>query len=685
MMIRRSVPRTALLLGLLAAGAAFGDGGVTFQDVAAGGANGLSYGRVPSERIAISEAIRADGVLHVDPEYPGSPYKPHGAPGVAVLDYDGDGDQDLYVTNGPGAANSLFKNLLAQTGQLQFADVAAAAGVAATAQDSQGVCYGDIDNDGDPDMMVLGSGESNLLFENQGNGTFLDITAASNAGGLTTTSASCTMGDVDGNGLLDIYIANAFDFIKTDVYVIGPEFFYHQPAQLLLNLGNNVFADASEASGVRNILDLSQPGAAMVTWASSLVDFDLDGDLDLIVTHDNRAIPFFLPPQSFVRVFSNDGTGHFTDVTAALGMNQDGSWRGLSFADFDCNARLDVFATNFGDYVFFPGFFPAGTWASRTFLQGADGTFTTPGPGALVTIPGGWGTSTADYDNDGDFDVIAYGNEETSLFWENSNPGVILQNQGLCSGELGWDAAALAGSTDHTLRTVNGLATGDLNGDGFADIVSVASQVLPDDAPLLPDFSNPLGSPFDAEAFFAWIYSPTEDPDVFAWDGVVPNPGSLSVEINDGANGNNWIAVSTLGTVGITQGGTVNRDGIGAVVSVRPTGGVTAMKPVLGGSSYASQDSLELLFGLGNGQDAMVEVLWPGGVRNRLYGVRASERILFPEIPCSFDADWQSQGQYVSCLARELGRLQRAGVLDHDGRMRFFQSAMEAYSERHGS
>ncbi|HYG62843.1 MAG TPA: ASPIC/UnbV domain-containing protein, partial [Thermoanaerobaculia bacterium] len=184
---------------------------------------------------------------------------------------------------------------------------------------------------------------------------------------------------------------------------------------------------------------------------------------------------------------------------------------------------------------------------------------------------------------------------------------------------------------------------------------------------------------------FAWIYSPTEDPNVFAWDGVVPHPGSLSVEINDGANGNNWIAVDTMGTVGLTQGGKVNRDGIGAVVSVLPAGGVTAMKPVLGGSSYASQDSLELLFGLGSGQDAAVEVLWPGGVRNRLYGVRASERILFPEIPCSFDAEWRNQGEYVSCLARELGRLQRAGVLDHEGRMRFFRSAMEAYAKRHGS
>src|SRR4029077_8794867 len=106
------------------------------------------------------------------------------------------------------------------------------------------------DNDGDEDLMVLGSSESNLLFENRGNGTFRDITTPSHAGGTTYSSVSCTMGDVNGDGLLDIYIANAFDFIKTDTFVIGPYFVYHQPDQLLLNRGNNHFADVSDSSGV---------------------------------------------------------------------------------------------------------------------------------------------------------------------------------------------------------------------------------------------------------------------------------------------------------------------------------------------------------------------------------------------------------------------------------------------------
>jgi hypothetical protein len=667
-----------VLLTALLASPALAEGGVTFQDIATDGGSGLVYERVPSARNAISDAIAADGILDVPTEYPASPYKPHGAPGVVVFDYDNDGDLDLYVTNGPGAANSLFTNQLHQTGHLTFLDLAGAAGVAAAEQDSQGACAGDIDNDGDRDLMVLGSGESNLLFENQGDGAFDDITAISGAGGLATTSVSCSMGDVDNDGLLDIFVANTFDFETTEIFVTGPPFVFEQHNQLLLNQGGNVFTDVSETSGIKAIQGAYEPGSAMVTWGATLVDFDLDGDLDIINADDSRAIPFFLEPNGFIRFFRNDGTGSFTDATFEVGMNRFGSWRGISFGDLNCDRRLDLFAPNFGDYVFFPGSFPAGTWASRWFLQRPNGTFADPGPGDLVTTPTGWGNSIADYDNDGDLDIIYHGGQELSLFWDESNPGVILQNQG-CTAEFTWDQAALADSTDHTGRNVEGTALGDLNRDGFVDIVSVASFDLTPEIPLLPIFSNPLGSVFDPEALFVPTYVPTDNPDAYAWQGFVPAPGSLSVEVNSGGNGNRWAEVEVLGTVGLTQRGKVNRDGIGAVVTFLPVGGKPVSKPVLGGSSYASQDSIELLFGLGTARRGMVEVLWPGGVRNRFYGVKASDRVVFPEIPCSFEADWDGPAQYITCVAGELNRLRRAGVIDNETSLRFYASAIRAY------
>ena len=112
-----------------------------------------------------------------------TPIKPRGAPGVAILDDDGDDDLDLYVTNGPGACNSLYANQLTERGQLTFVDVAATAGVCATEQDGTGVCFGDVENDGDEDLLVLGRMDPNRLFENRGDGTFADIRAYLNSRG----------------------------------------------------------------------------------------------------------------------------------------------------------------------------------------------------------------------------------------------------------------------------------------------------------------------------------------------------------------------------------------------------------------------------------------------------------------------------------------------------------------------
>ncbi len=129
---------------LLSLGAVKADGGITFHDIAANDGAGIAYRHVLS-------------VI-------GNSMKHHGAPGVAILDYDNDGDQDLYATNGQGASNSLYRNQLVETGQLTFVDVADQAGVAAADQDSTGVCYGDLDNDGDPDLLVLGHRSANLRF-----------------------------------------------------------------------------------------------------------------------------------------------------------------------------------------------------------------------------------------------------------------------------------------------------------------------------------------------------------------------------------------------------------------------------------------------------------------------------------------------------------------------------------------
>ena len=672
---------SAIAFSLLPIHGALPAAAVTFEDIAAGGGAGLTYSRTPSVRLATLDGIAADGLLDLIAEYPNLPYKTHGAPGVAVWDFDNDGDLDIYVTNGPGTPNSLFRNRLRETGQLTFEDVAQAAGAALTAQDSQGVCYGDIDNDRDPDLFVVGY-KGNRLLENQGNGTFHDITAASGTGGPGTTSVSCAMGDVNGDGLLDILIANAFDFQSNIAY--GVPFTYNEHDQLLVNQGGNVFADESDASGIKDLAGLPVPGAALVSWAASLIDLDLDGDLDAVIAQDQHSN---LTNVGFPRIFKNDGTGHFTDATAALHMDRAGEWRGLAFGDVNCDGRFDIFVSNVGDYVFFPGFYPAGTWASRWFLGQSDGTFSDPGVGSLTTTPTGWGAATSDYDNDGDTDVIYHGGWEFSVFWDESNPGVLLENQG-CSASFTWDSAALAGSTNHLDRNVEGLATGDFNNDGFPDVVTVSSFDLPPGTPRIPLFSAPLGSPFDAVATFVFSALPSaSDPLAFDWLGFTRNPGTLAVEINSG-NANRWAAFDLLGTRGLVanqvSSGRVNRDAIGAVVRFTPEGGQPTLTPVLGGSSYASQNSLTVTAGLGAAARGTVEVLWPGGVRNRLYEVAASERLLLPEIPCSFDSA-MSRNDYAKCVKESLKdlRLPHVGVLTHAEAERLEASALRAFDESH--
>lgn len=97
-------------------------------------------------------------------------------------------------------------------------------------------------------------------------------------------------------------------------------------------------------------------------------------------------------------------------------------------------------------------------------------------------------------------------------------------------------------------------------------------------------------------------------------------------------------------------------------------------EPILGGSSYASQDSLLAHFGLGSAESGAVEVLWPGGVHNRFYDVAHGELVLFPELPCSYTADWPSVEAYENCVQQALAELVAAGILDDTQQARYLES-----------
>ncbi|MEM7049042.1 MAG: CRTAC1 family protein [Acidobacteriota bacterium] len=644
--------------------------GVTFLDLTANEASGIDYRRVPSVTNAAYEQIKTEP-RYTMPLIVDTPEKPRGSPGVAVLDFDGDGDLDLYVTNGPGAANSLYASRLEETGTLRFEDVAVAAGVAAIEQDSTGVCFGDLENDGDPDLVVLGRSEPNRLFENLGDGTFRDATAESGVGESDFGHTDCSVGDVDGDGLLDLAIANSYDWSRR-VATLEEPWDHNHPNQLFLNQGGLRFRDVSASSGILDLNGFQPPqdGAATVTWALALVDYDQDGDLDLLQADDQGGIPPEKASRGLIQVLNNDGTGQFTAVTDRVGTDLPGtSWMGFAFADFNCDGHMDFFATNMGDYAFSAIGMPfiRGQLSSRAFFGTPRGAFEDAGPGGLRATPFGWSVMAPDLDNDGDADVVFFGGLDGAMHTITAdNPGAVLLNPG-CSADFEADLEALA--VDHTRRNVHGGATGDLNRDGFPDLVTASSFRIPDDVPLQP-YPVDYDSPFDASAWFVEAFAP-EGRSAFTWNGLDFPDGRLAVEINNG-NDNHWVEVRLLGMVGVLPAGRVNRDGVGAVIRVTPQGGRTSLRPVTGGSSFASQNAPEQLFGLGRAATATVEVMWPGGIVNRLHGVRAGERIVFPEIPCDAKLDG---ALYRSCLTETVEQLRSRDLLSPSLAERFVASA----------
>jgi enediyne biosynthesis protein E4 len=686
----------AFLLATVAPALATGvDGGVTFTNVATP-ANGVTYVRTATpSRLAVRRAIEAMSPIpasdFLSNVIVNTPMKPWGIPGIAILDYDNDGDLDIYVTNGPGTNNSLYKNMLKETGKLTFVDVGAQAGAGAKDQDSSAVCFGDIDNDGWEDLYVLGAGGPNLLFHNNANGTFSDITERAGVAAEPGLNPSgCSMADFNGDGLLDIVVSNTYDDWNQRGVVFGSSVYWPGTEHNLLfvNLGHNVFSEQGEARGLHEYTGGIPAGAATYTWAVSAVDYDQDGDVDIIYADSqggqsgNNA--------GLNRIFENDGTGFFTDVTLDRGLNfknDFGSWMGLSFGDFNCDGYLDFFSTNNGRYV------GGSAQNSQWFLGGPGKSFTNPGVGALGGTPFGWGTSTLDYDNDGDQDIVWYGDEDILNIASTDNPGTLLRNSGQCTANFSWVQNAFG---DNRFRQGQGVAVGDLNNDGFEDVVNAATvTVIPVTSPTNRNvlwttiLGGATGSVFDSVATGEVIWTSRIQTGFFTYIPHDFGPGDLHIDINSANNGNKWAQAHLVGTKGLTAEGRNGLDAFGAIVKFTPKGGKTSIHPVIGGSSYASQNSKIVTVGMGDATTGTLDVQWPGpdgGVRNRLYNVKVGEQILFPEIPCSIDglltmAD--AVDDYKECVTESLAQLVQRHVISKPDSRRLRISAFQAFQEAH--
>jgi enediyne biosynthesis protein E4 len=381
--------------------------------------------------------------------------------GVAVLDYDNDGWEDLFFINGaeipslrktgPQFWNRLYHNNHDGT----FTDVTEKAGLAGEGY-NMAVAAGDYDNDGYPDLFVAGV-RRNILYHNNGDGTFTDVTAKAGIA-ATPWSISAAWLDYDNDGRLDLFISNYCKWDPASEPYCGlpkpgyrtychPKNYEGLPNSLYHNNGDGTFTDVSVASGI----------AAHIGKGMGVVvaDYDDDGRPDIFVANDT--VRNFL--------FHNEGGGHFTEagVKAGVAFNDDGvelSSMGADFRDYDNDGLPDLFVTALSNEKF---------TLFRNLGRGRFRDATYPSHLGFLSLPwGGWSTGLYDLNNDGWKDIFAAGshvmdNEELYSSRTSRQANHVFINQ----GDATFAAAREAGGAPKFHR---GAAFGDFDNDGRIDI-----------------------------------------------------------------------------------------------------------------------------------------------------------------------------------------------------------------------
>ncbi len=395
--------------------------------------------------------------------------------GVAVADYDRDGDLDLYLVArrayDPGEVLT-WSRLYRNDGTGTFVDVTLSAGIDVDLRATPGAdtrnfgyqyvaAWGDYDNDGWPDLF-LGHIGPDQLFHNNGDGTFTDVTAEAGVAGAEAgggyVSTSGLWFDYDQDGDLDLYVGSWWDY--------GPDRDLRN--RLYSNDGDGTFTDVSEASG------LDDPDA---TWMALPFDADADGLTDLYLSTDIDTTTGV----GINRLYLNEGDRTFRDATAEFGLEDENYGMGLALADPDRNGLLDLYLTNVAT--------PTRFQRNPLWLQTAPGQFEDVAEAAGVDVADwGWGTEFFDMENDGDEDLLVV----TGLF-DPDYTNHMFRND-LEAGSFGFTRVSAAVGLDAD-QAARGMAVFDADGDGDQDVI--VSNVFR--APYLYENTLPQGAWLDVE------------------------------------------------------------------------------------------------------------------------------------------------------------------------------------------
>jgi hypothetical protein len=510
------------------------------------------------------------------------------APGVGLLDYDGDGDLDVYLVQSQMLGRKpieqatfppkgvlrdrLYRNDLTAgpDGEpvLHFTEVTEPSGIDIRTY-GMGVAVGDIDNDGRPDIYRTGLTES-VMLHNNGDGAFTDVTAKSGTANTGGWGVSAAFVDIDRDGWLDLYVGNYLLYsIEGDIDCLSvtgqhdycpPNSYRPQPDRLYRNRGQGVFTDVT-----RNALEGGAYGPAL---GVSTADFNNDGWIDIYVGNDG------MPNQLWI----NQKNGTFKDMAFLNGAAVNGAGNseasmGIDAGDFDNDGDEDIFVTN---------------WLAQMnilYVNNGQGVFedrkAASGLGTPSLAKTGFGTAWFDFDNDSWLDLITL-NGSVSMIEAQARardpfPLKMLNQlyRNLGNGRFE-DVSARGGEPFTVLDISRGAAFGDIDNDGDVDVL------------------------------------------------VGTTAGPTRLLINNVGNRNHWLGLRLTGSgqrpstaAPASSGrpdGVEGRDMLGARIEVVRKSGPPLWRRVRSDGSYASANDPRVLVGLGTSADPVtVRVQWPGG------------------------------------------------------------------------